>query len=246
MNRRYIIDFKVANIPCRLIIDDKLLFDYFKKNYWSVNNQKICKVLIDVKGKDNLYQISIKSVKLNIKVDMKKKNLLFKDVDWIVRTMIQYSLLKFKVVFLHSSAAIFGNKVFIFLGESGKGKSTIIRNFDNNIVGDDIIILRKQASSFYVYQSPFEKLRVQIKKTLVKTKIGGLFVLYWGIKLEKKPIEPQKIVSLLLSDNYMPRLPKVSSNLYTELILDLIRKSNIVKLIFPKRFDKKDFLINYE
>lgn len=246
MNRKYTIKFSVASIPCRLIIDDKLVFNYFNRNYWSEKNQKRSKVEINILNNNNCYEIYTKLPKLKIIINMKKKGLLFKDIDWIVRTMIQNSLLKYKIFFIHSSSIINKGRVFVFLGVSGKGKSTIISNFKkNSIIGDDILLLRKIGNDYHPYQSPFEKMRVNNMKNLEKSVIDRLFILKQGNKLEEKSIKPQKVISLLLSDNYAPRLPQVKIFFYSDLILDLVKKLKFAKLIFPKVFNKKDFFNNY-
>jgi hypothetical protein len=246
MNQKNTIKLNVAGVPCQLIIDDKSLFHYLNKNYWSEKTQKQPEVEIDILKNNNCFKIYSKLSKLKITVDMKKKDLLFKDIDWIIRTIIQSSLLKNKIFFIHSSSIINNGRVFAFLGLSGKGKSTIISNFKkSNIIGDDILLLRKIGNNYLPYQSPFEKMRVNKIKNLDKSVISKLFILEQGNKLEEKPIKSQKIISFLLSDNYVPRLPQVKLISYSDLILDLVKKLQFTKLVFPKVFTEKDFFNNH-
>lgn len=248
MNKSYYINFQIAEIFCRLIIDDKKLFNYFKANYWFFFNKnkednKI-KIQIEIKKNIKYYQIKIKPEKLLIKVNI-KKNLLFKDIEWIVRTMIQYNLLKYGVIFIHSSAFFYKNKVYAFLGTSGKGKSTIIKNFSkNNLLSDDILILKKEKESFFAYQSPFEKKRVN-KKIKKRIKIKKMFLLKQGKELVEKKIAIKEVVNYFLADNYIPKLPKIKLDGYSELIFNLIKKIEIVSLFFPKKFNKNFFLSKY-
>lgn len=247
MNKSYYINFQIAEVFCRLIISDKKLFDYFRDNYWLINkNEKNNKIKIQIKIKKDIksYQIKIEPEKLLIKVNI-KKNLLFKDIEWIVRTMIQYNLLKYKIIFIHSSAFFYKDKAYAFLGSSGKGKSTIIKNFPkNNLLGDDILILKKEKESFFAYQSPFEKKRVD-KKIKKRIKIRKMFLLEQGKELVEKKITVKEVINYFLADNYIPKLPKIKLDRYSELIFSLIKKIEIVSLFFPKKFNKNFFLSKY-
>ncbi len=75
----------------------------------------------------------------------------------ILRSALQELLMKHEGFFLHSSAAKIGYKVSLFLGETGAGKSTIIKLLkdDYPAMGDDNVIIKKEGGKYYFYQTPF-------------------------------------------------------------------------------------------
>lgn len=75
----------------------------------------------------------------------------------ILRNILQELLLRGNGFFLHSSAIKIENKVNLFLGMSGAGKSTIITLLRSDYIamGDDNVIIKKEEGDYYFYQTPF-------------------------------------------------------------------------------------------
>ncbi len=71
-----------------------------------------------------------------------------------------WAIVQLKTVAIHSSAVIYGGKAFLFLGESGTGKSTHVRLIhqcfsDAELLNDDSPILRIEDGKCMVYGSPW-------------------------------------------------------------------------------------------
>jgi hypothetical protein len=105
--------------------------------------------------------------------------------------LLRYSLqvlLKDKGFFMHGACSIFDNQATLFLGESGKGKSTILKltkNFTTPFA-DDIFIIREIEGHFKCFQSPIFDKQDWIKKQLTGYPIRSIFFLehsnYFGIE----------------------------------------------------------------
>lgn len=239
------VNIKVAGIPCRLIIDDETLFDYFSKNYFTDKKASKPKIILKINKKDNGYTITSAPKIIILDVKGKKMVRLFNVVDWTVRIVIHYNLMRYNTIFIHCSSFVHNGNVYAFAGFSGKGKSTIISNFPKHkIVGDDILVLKKAGRSFHAFQPPFEKKKVK-RMGYLKAPIKKIFFLNWAEDLSEKSIRPVNAMSLLLRDGIMRRMPKVKFDLYPSLIMDLIRSTEFKKLSFPKKFFYRDFLQKY-
>jgi hypothetical protein len=73
----------------------------------------------------------------------------------IIRKITHDLLLKHDGFILHASAVRKDNKAYIFLGDSGAGKSTIMTLLSPKFtpMGDDTIIIRKQKGRYYCYST---------------------------------------------------------------------------------------------
>jgi len=96
----------------------------------------------------------------------------------IIRNIIFKLSLKYKVFFLHSSAADINGEACLFLGNQGAGKSTIVNLLKEKfpLLADDISIIRNELNEYYFYQTPFIE-REWIRKKSIKYKIAKIFFL---------------------------------------------------------------------
>jgi len=80
---------------------------------------------------------------------------------------------------LHASAAKKGKKGIIFLGKSGAGKSTVIKQLNHSYLplADDLIILKKEMGRFYIYQTPFFEKNVWFEKKKQKYPLVRIYLL---------------------------------------------------------------------
>lgn len=85
----------------------------------------------------------------------------------IIRDVCQMLLSKNKGLILHASASLIDDKAFIFLGNSGAGKSTTVETLSPKypIIADDMLILRKIGETCFVYQTPFQEKNPHYKKS---------------------------------------------------------------------------------
>ncbi len=80
---------------------------------------------------------------------------------------------------IHASAASVKGKAYLFLAESGGGKSTTVELLNNkyHILSDDITAIRKLKSRYYVFQTPFVEKAWWIKKKQDLYEVDKIFFL---------------------------------------------------------------------
>ena len=96
----------------------------------------------------------------------------------LLRYLLFY-LLKRTGFFMHGSVSIHNNKALLFLGPSGKGKSTIIGLLRNKALPfcDDSFIIRKIKSNYYCFQTPFLDKQSWVKKQSKGYLIKNIYIL---------------------------------------------------------------------
>lgn len=102
--------------------------------------------------------------------------------------------LPYNTVAIHSSVIDYNNRAYMFLGESGTGKSTHTKLWLNNITGaellnDDSPFLRVLGNKVYVYGSPWSGKTPCYKQT--KRELGAL------VRLSQAPYNKIKELSVL-------------------------------------------------
>lgn len=97
----------------------------------------------------------------------------------LVRISLQKILSKKQGVILHSSGIIMKDKILLFVGKPGSGKSTIMTLLSKRFkaFSDDSIIVKKESKKFFVYNTPFIETNSWIDKINEKYEIKGLFML---------------------------------------------------------------------
>ncbi len=97
----------------------------------------------------------------------------------ILREILENLLIKNDGLLLHASASFIQKQVFIFLGPSEAGKSTIhtLLSKKYRSLADDSIILRKQKDNYIVYQTPFQEKTTWIQKDSNPYPLGKICIL---------------------------------------------------------------------
>lgn len=109
----------------------------------------------------------------------------------ILRTILFELLAEAQGFMLHASAANIVRKANLFFGKSGVGKSTaaalIIAKYPT--LADDCVIIKKEGSKFYFYQTPFLETHEVSNKKNERMEIGKLYFLKKSaiFKIEKIP-----------------------------------------------------------
>gem|GEM_PF-928633 len=78
------------------------------------------------------------------------------EMDYILRVV--FSLVAFQSggLILHAAGIVHHEAAFLFLGESGSGKTTVARLSSGNIIlNDDLVLLMPMATGWQVYSTPF-------------------------------------------------------------------------------------------
>ncbi len=111
---------------------------------------------------------------------------------------------------IHCSSVYSGNKAYLFLGNSGAGKSTIANLLNGYFqhFTDDIAFVRKIDKKYYLYQSPFLEKENNIKFPY-GYEISQVFFLHKSNTTCIKRLKQNKIVTRLtrqvLSDGNLPK-----------------------------------------
>ncbi|WP_262685400.1 hypothetical protein [Paenibacillus baimaensis] len=98
---------------------------------------------------------------------------------------------------LHASCLEEGDRAYVFAGQSGAGKSTVIKLSSPRLVlSDEVAIIRVQKQDITVFNSPF---RSEIKSTeRTKRRLGGIFILKPSHQVQRIPFrKPDGIFHLL-------------------------------------------------
>lgn len=153
---------------------------------------------------------------------------------WVIKYILK-KLLKERGFFLHASASCINNKAYIFLGNSGAGKSTItaLLNQKHPSIGDDNIIIKKENGRFNFYQSPlFEKYFIYYRN-LSRNSIGKVFFLHKAdyIKIEK--IEDKNLVLKKIASQFPHEKEDIKNQM--SLLIEFVSKlDNFYDLYFTK------------
>ncbi len=176
---RKTLSLKIINYNIIINFNNCFDFDYFKRKYFDErikHNKKDDCFIIEVvrKKKTKHYSFILKKNDILISNFLIGK-LYRKDLDFLLRVFINFLLLERQVFFFHASSLLLNKNGFVFMGESGAGKSTILKLAlkKKNIspLSDDTIILYYKKNNFYIYPSIFDKQLVNKKITrLIKVK----------------------------------------------------------------------------
>lgn len=99
-------------------------------------------------------------------------------------------LLKGNGFILHSSASNISGKAFLFTGNSGAGKSTTMKllNSEYPALADDTVIIKKEKSQYYLYQTPSIEKEWWVKKTSQKLPLEKVYFLKKEIFFKEEKI----------------------------------------------------------
>jgi len=152
-------------------------------------------------------------------------------------------------IVLHSSVALIDGKALLFVGESGRGKSTIVDFLHTNkpdvdILSDNSAFIIKRAGRFMVYPSPYveaNRLNSLQKRLPLQPpyEIGAIFFPYHATYNKIQKLGFQNRLKLLQYNSHIPFQPHKLFNTggvrtFGKLIFDLIDSVNMYKLEFEK------------
>lgn len=97
----------------------------------------------------------------------------------IVRDILQKLLFKSEYFILHASANIYNGGAILFVASPRGGKSTVMALLDDEYksLADDSVILKKEKSRYYVYQTPIVEKEQWVKKGAKRYNLGKIFFL---------------------------------------------------------------------
>lgn len=135
----------------------------------------------------------------------------------VLLNIIHKLLAKHNGFMMHSSSVLVNGKAYLFLGESGAGKSTTARLLSKNypIVGDDSGIIKKEGKDYYFYSTPFTEKVAWVRRERDRFPVGGLVFLKKdsSFRLEKvtndKAILGKVVNQLIITDSVDSFVPHV-------------------------------------
>lgn len=125
----------------------------------------------------------------------------------ILKTTLTQHLLSGRGIFMHGSASLFQNKILLFLGDSGAGKSTIVRFLSSfcPVVADDQFIVRYTHRKLIFYQTPFYEKNWKFQRSPTGYRISHIFYLKKSKKNSVRSIQQrQNLTHLLLKQFILP------------------------------------------
>jgi hypothetical protein len=144
-----------------------------------------------------------------------------------------------KACFIHSAALVRGGKGYLFLGDSGAGKSSLSDISDGAVVlSDDSPILGKRNGDYHVFSSPYHQ--IDPSKGLDKEAIGksarveGLYFLCKDERLYLDAVVREEAVSMILMRYilFFSYLSGRAKSILFDLILELCHRLPIHNLHF--------------
>jgi len=137
-------------------------------------------------------------------------------LEMIIRNFLLKAL-KDKGFILHSSANKKGNKSILFLGDSGAGKSTIMRLLDKKYpaLADDSVIIKKEHKRFFLYQTPFIEKESWVKKNSNKYIIDKIFILKKASFFKIEKILDKKFIFQNLMKQLFTEKPYYKKQIYS-------------------------------
>lgn len=155
----------------------------------------------------------------------------------ILRNICQ-SAIAGKGAILHASSVVGSGKGYIFLGDSGAGKSTIARNLKPNMLPftDDSIIIKKEKNEWVMFQSPVLQKNNQIVRNSKPVKIAKFCFLHKSVNNRvTKILNKESVLTGFIKQLYSDR---ESLNKQVALMMNLVSNNDN---FFDVYFNLQDF-----
>jgi hypothetical protein len=114
-------------------------------------------------------------------------------------------LLKDESVLLHAAAIVKDEKVYIFIGHSGSGKTTVARlSEDYTVLSDDLVIIKPANGSYGVFPAPCWLDMQTGNRENRHYQIGGIFKLVKDEKTYLKKVAPAQAMAEIFTVPHIP------------------------------------------
>ena len=165
-----------------------------------ITDQESCKITSKLIGKKQTFFISAFVKNDNLYFTTFYQHSSLTTFQLILQLVLNRLLADNHGFILHSSAIIHRKKVYIFAGQSGSGKSTVLKLLDNSYkpFTDDNLIVRKQNGVFYCFQAPLNIKENLIIKNQKAYDVGEIFFLNKSKKNKLEKISNYEAVKQFL------------------------------------------------
>lgn len=122
-----------------------------------------------------------------------------------LRHMLSYYVIqKNKGLVLHASGIVKGNTSIVFSGNSGRGKTFLVKYFQGlkkfTVMNDECVLLQPAGNKIYSYSTIFSG-KTEVKPKNSKGELKKLFFLEWSNKNNTEKLEPMVCFKKLLCDS---------------------------------------------
>lgn len=224
--------FDVGGNSYSLSIQSQSALAYFKSTYFTLPKRQFQTALY-IQEDTDAYHLSVQPEKISLYI--KNKKIPLRGLDYCLKGLIALDLLRFKYLLFHASAILKNGNAYIFLGDSGSGKTTILHSVPPaSRLADDIVLLSQKNNIFYLVSNPFEKDRGTIR-TDSKIPLSRIFILKQS-KRTKMNFKPTGwILAQILSQNPIATagfLEKKSSKNY-KIVYNKREHTIMIKTFYP-------------
>jgi hypothetical protein len=103
-------------------------------------------------------------------------------------------------VLLHAAAVVKGGEAYLFFAPANGGKSTVVQlSKKYQVLGDDIIALRKIKRGFFAFSTPWKQGEFISLKPSSKVRIKAVFFLKKSNQVYFRPVKPEEALVRTLS-----------------------------------------------
>jgi hypothetical protein len=144
---------------------------------------------------------------------------------------------------LHGAFLEHNNKAYLFLGESGAGKSTIAHNASKfHCIHDDRFAVRKIGNRWYAFGVPLLDNNGDPGKNF-KAPISGIYAIQKSNQLFKTKVGRRDAISLISRNMILPPGNSLIAKKMSDNLLSFVQKNMIEKLAFMKTSDVSGLLL---
>lgn len=153
--------------------------------------------------------------------------------DVFFRYAFGLSLSSFNGLLLHASSVAKDGKAYVFVGDAGSGKSTIVKLSRNyQPVADDNTIVKRVRNKFFVFSSPFYE-KKKIKKENLVFPLWGVYFLVKSQRNSLTKLSPSSAIGKLMA-TVRPYLSDESSKRVFPITVELVKNIPCYTLFFKK------------
>jgi len=165
----------------------------------------------------------------------------------LLRNIYEEYLLS-KGFIMHASANIINNKAYVFLAESGGGKSTITKILSKQncpSVADDNIIIYFKRNKFRLYQAPIIDKTIRSKSNYKNYPINKIFFIKKSTTTFTKKINnTSKILLLLLKQVFIKKKFDYTGRKTVKILINFVENNNFYFLSFSKNGSNLSKIVN--
>ena len=153
----------------------------------------------------------------------------------LLRNMCTLLLLfKENAIILHAAALVRDDRVYVFLGRSGSGKTTVsCLSEDCTVLSDDMTIVKEVHGTYHVFPSPFWLDMQRGDRENRGYEIGGIFTLIQDERTYLKKILPAQAMADIFTVPHIPAEMQPVQKLFDSFI-NILSKHDLYELHFRK------------